>query len=420
MAQPLAPMPVAWETAVDQYALDLTTRRQAARTIEIRTYHLLRFALAYPNGPERLTRQQVLNYIAQPLWSNNTFNVVHATLKGFFKWAQKHGVITKDLVAALPPAQRQMGTASRPASQADVDAALASAKPDVKLMLLLIAVAGLKPVEISHLHSRQIETNADGTHIAVVRTDSGRTREVRLRRDLAEAVLARPVGYAFPGQVNGHISPAYVSRLISQTLPEGKSAVQVRRTFEEGKLTLAWSALASYHSPQAMRLSEHPDFKDSQAVAQHLAKLEAALRSGAADVAIGACKNLLEAVFKAVLDGEGVAYEKDKLPAMFNKVADALTNAADDPIRDSIRTTMRSLSAVVQSVAEIRNTMGDAHDSNVPADARHARLVFNATVTVAEYVADTWSCRLPRGLTVTSWSLPSLRGGREGRRPPPL
>jgi hypothetical protein len=74
---------------------------------------------------------------------------------------------------------------------------------------------------------------------------------------------------------------------------------------------------------------------------------------------------------------------------MFNKVAEALTNAADGPIRDSIRTTMRSLSAIVQSVAEIRNTMGDGHDSSVPADARQARLVFNATVTVAEYVADT-------------------------------
>src|SRR5699024_4477381 len=59
---------------------------------------------------------------------------------------------------------------------------------------------------------------------------------------------------------------------------------------------------------------------------------------------------------------------------------------------DALRKAMRALSTLVQSVAEARNSIGDGHGSvnESPATPRHARLVFNSTVAVAQFIADTW------------------------------
>ena len=59
----------------------------------------------------------------------------------------------------------------------------------------------------------------------------GRRRVVPLTRRLALELRALPRGYAFPGNADGHLSAAYVSKLISRALPEGVTAHMLRHRF---------------------------------------------------------------------------------------------------------------------------------------------------------------------------------------------
>lgn len=398
MAELLAPTPPEWVDAVTRFERDLTAQRLSSRTISVRVYHVKRMALAMPIRPDRLTRELVMDYLAKPNWKAvDTYNTVRMSLKVFLIWAWERRVISSDLADLLPPARRRLGTVSRPARQADIEQALEVASPAMRLMILLSADAGVKPAEIAHLHTRQLERQNDGSYKLVTQQSSGRRRELILRPDIAEAVLATGDGYVFPGKKDGHISPAYVSRLISKALPAGVSAAQLGRAFHESKFRLAWRDLASYHSAQSMRISEHPDFKDGQAVAQHLARIESALLNDDPAAAIGSCKELVETVFKRVLTAEGVELDPRRplnFPQLWAKVREALSadTPADELVAESVGTVLESLTGVVEGIGRIRNKLGTGHgsDNSAEAEQRHARLVFNATVTVVEYVADTW------------------------------
>ncbi|BFM26088.1 hypothetical protein CHE218_31300 [Microbacterium sp. che218] len=59
----------------------------------------------------------------------------------------------------------------------------------------------------------------------------------------------------------------------------------------------------------------------------------------------------------------------------------------------------RVAAPTVNSLAELRNELGIGHgqSSRSAALARHARLALNATVTIAEFVLDTWQARIESG-----------------------
>ena len=114
--------------------------------------------------------------------------------------------------------------------------------------------------------------------------------------------------------------------------------------------------------------------------------------------AISSCKNLIESQCKIVLTDLGVEFsERDELPGLFAKVSSSLNinaNAVEGDSRgsDALRKAMRALTTTVQSIAESRNSIGNGHGASdlSPASPRHARLVFNSTVAVAQFIADTW------------------------------
>ena len=92
------------------------------------------------------------------------------------------------------------------------------------------------------------------------------------------------------------------------------------------------------------------------------------------------------------------AEEKERLTRWIKYTHDRPYNDRRDAVdgskrgSDALRKAMRALSTLVQSVAEARNSIGDGHGSvnESPATPRHARLVFNSTVAVAQFIADTW------------------------------
>ncbi|MBD8661479.1 abortive infection family protein [Frigoribacterium sp. CFBP 8754] len=171
-----------------------------------------------------------------------------------------------------------------------------------------------------------------------------------------------------------------------------------------GHAIYGWRRLDAFHgSAPELRLTERP-LTDSAVLGEHLKRIRTTLAEDPA-AAISSCKNLLESLFKIILDGSERAYgTSEDLPRLYRKVADLLAlNAESVPTSARASQTsqqiLRTLVTTVSSLAELRNELGIGHGqtSRSAALARHARLALNATVTVAEFVLDTWQVRIESG-----------------------
>ncbi len=187
-------------------------------------------------------------------------------------------------------------------------------------------------------------------------------------------------------------------RAYNDTLrPDGFEIVETSRMGD--RAVYGWRRIAAVRAPAASALRDHPNLADKAVLIQHLDRIQRDLNSDPS-AAISSSKNLLETLCKIVLTDRGVQYTpSEDLPSLFAKVAAELSINADsvpDDARasDSIRKMMRTLTTTVQAVAEARNsTLGDGHGGEhaSPAEPRHARLVYNATTAVAEFIVDTWT-----------------------------
>jgi len=147
--------------------------------------------------------------------------------------------------------------------------------------------------------------------------------------------------------------------------------------------------------------SAYPRLSDPQVLRDHLRRIDRDLNSDPAG-AIGASKELLETVLKLILDDFGTPYKpRDDIMELYKLVQRQLALNAD-AVPGSSRgseaavKTLRALVNTVNSLTELRNAVGSGHgrSQSSPALTRHARLAFNATVTVTEFLLDTWHVRL--------------------------
>lgn len=127
-----------------------------------------------------------------------------------------------------------------------------------------------------------------------------------------------------------------------------------------------------------------------------LARIKHSIRSDPA-LAVGSAKELLETVMKLILTAENVAFNGDDIPALLKKVQKAL--ALDPKVVDKttaegqvLMRTLNNLGQVVVGVAETRNLVGTGHGrvTGAQVSAIHARLVVNASATLATFLVEVW------------------------------
>jgi integrase len=154
---------------------------------------------------------------------------VRSTLRGFYEWAHFTGRAPSNPADRLPKVGTPAGR-PRPAPEDAVEAGLHALDERVRLMVMLAAQAGLRCIEVSKVHSDDVVQDLDGWSLHVL-GKGGRRRVVPLTRRLALELRGLPHGYAFPGNIDGHLSAAYVSKLVSRALPEGVTAHMLRHRF---------------------------------------------------------------------------------------------------------------------------------------------------------------------------------------------
>jgi integrase len=123
----------------------------------------------------------------------------------------------------------------KPASDEALAKALKKAPPRTQLMVRLGALAGLRAMEIAGLHSDAVtiirkKKRSKTKAFLTIKGKGSKTRIVPVTLDLAEEIQAKN-GYVFPGRIDGHISPAYVSKLVSRVLPPGVTCHKLRHRF---------------------------------------------------------------------------------------------------------------------------------------------------------------------------------------------
>lgn len=154
-------------------------------------------------------------------------------------------------------------------------------------------------------------------------------------------------------------------------------------------------ASGGHHPATALGLPKRTLLEDHSALQDHLDAIERDLVSDPAGAIAGA-KELVESMYKLILDKRGVAYGNEDLPKLYKKVAVDLRLAKESVPQsakgsEAAYKVLTALNTTVFGLAELRNQLGRGHGRSTasPALERHARLAFNTAVTLTEFLYDT-------------------------------
>ncbi|GAB6857354.1 tyrosine-type recombinase/integrase [Microbacterium xylanilyticum] len=217
-----------WIDAISEYTLALRTGDYPVSTIKLRAYHLRRLAQSVGVGVSEVTTDHVQAFLDQPGWAPSYRRTYRVTFRHFFRWARSAGVTHAKPMKGIMSSSAPLGK-PRPAPESAVLEGQRYHDTRVRTMVRLGAHVGLRCCEICRVHRNDVIETAHGYKLRVL----GKGRKVRvlpLPRALAHEILAAD-GWLFPGQIDGHLSAAYVSKLVSRALPDGWTAHPLRHRF---------------------------------------------------------------------------------------------------------------------------------------------------------------------------------------------
>lgn len=226
-----------WAEPIGAWVSWLLAGSFPASTLYLREYQLRRFAVDRPGlSPWEVTPDDLSRWMSAREWSPETRRTYRSALRSFYGWAHATGRTLQN-PAALLPAVRRPTRAPRPTPEALVSETLAAADDRARLMVLLAARTGLRRGEIAQAHTDDLVTTMTGPSL-LVRGKGRRQRLVPLSGEVARALREVPPGWVFPGQVDGHLSPGHVGKLMSSVLGQGWTAHTLRHRFA----TVAYAA----------------------------------------------------------------------------------------------------------------------------------------------------------------------------------
>lgn len=212
------------EQELDKWGDYMTAASLSDETLYLRRRHVNR-VLTHINKPlDDLTLDDLIDWLAQQNWKPETRRGYRASLRQFFAWREKAGLgenIARDL-----PRARLHRSLPRPARDVDILLALRKAPARTQLMIELMAYGGLRRGEVSRVRVSDL----NGEWLTVT-GKGGHVRAVPLPPHLCARIAAHAGGYLFPGQIDGHLSPAHVGKLIARALPDGITPHQLRHRF---------------------------------------------------------------------------------------------------------------------------------------------------------------------------------------------
>lgn len=182
--------------------------------------------LAATVAPIYATVDDLIDFLGNPRWCSATRHSARNAIRSFYRWATLTGRRADDPSAILPKIRVPAGY-PRPVPTSRVEYALDHANQRDR-MLVLFACHGLRRAEISRVHTDDLI--GDGGEL-LVRGKGGRARVIPLAPELLDMIGDLKRGYVFPGQIDGHLSPGHVGKVLARLLGDGYTAHTLRHRF---------------------------------------------------------------------------------------------------------------------------------------------------------------------------------------------
>lgn len=219
--------PAAWVSTLYGWSVALRAAHRTDATIKTRVDHMRRIARVFPDGPGTVTVDQLLEFVGPQDWSRETRRSVYASCRAFWSWAVTAGRVGVNPAAALPVV-RPSEPMPRPAPEHAIHYALRLSDDRTRMILRLGSEIGMRRGEIARIHARDV-TDADTGAMLLVHGKGGRLREIPLHPGLAASLRDLcDGGYAFPGDIDGHLSAKHVGVLAGRALPDGVTLHMLR------------------------------------------------------------------------------------------------------------------------------------------------------------------------------------------------
>ncbi|MFJ3392014.1 tyrosine-type recombinase/integrase [Leifsonia aquatica] len=219
----------AWTISIGFYVAWLRSANRSTGTMKLRDYHLRRFAVTTRLEPFAPTLDDLVNYLGSHDWSQNMRRSARTTLHSFYTWAASTGRMETNPALLLPPVSSPIGK-PRPAPESAVEQGeLPNVDRRVPVMVALGARLGLRCCEVARVHSDDLRRDMLGWSL-LVHGKGNKQRIVPCTDELA-VIIRDARGFLFPGQIDGHLSASYVSKLISRALPSGVTGHMLRHRF---------------------------------------------------------------------------------------------------------------------------------------------------------------------------------------------
>lgn len=219
-----SPPAKSWAAALGLYFTAMRSANRSPGTIRLHRFYLAHLSAQHPN-PWRVTTADLRELMAQPTWGPASMKSARTVYRGFYRWAHGEGLVDDWIGERLASVRVRPGV-PRPAPelvvqrvQHDVDR--------IAFMAQLGAFAGLRAGEISRVGSWDLDVD-----VLTVHGKGGKTRVVPIEHQGLLERLEDVADWAFPNQWTGKpITPGYVTKLLSDALPDGWTAHNLRHRY---------------------------------------------------------------------------------------------------------------------------------------------------------------------------------------------
>jgi integrase len=232
-------LPAPWEDAIGGWLTWLRLQGCKETTLRTRRGQVRSIARLSRTRHPREVDIAILIQLGNRQMSADHRHGQRIALNSFYGWCVNNEVVAFN-PAALLPKVRPAKPRPRPAPDDVWSDLLARAKPREALMALLACEVGLRRAEVACLHYNDLIRDLDGW-LLIVRGKGDKQRVVPITDRMARLLhrhcgceddpYKRCTGWVFPGQIDGHLSPDAVGRLVSALMPEGWTMHKLRHRF---------------------------------------------------------------------------------------------------------------------------------------------------------------------------------------------
>lgn len=213
----------AWPAVLPLYREALQAAGRASTTVRLHTHYLGILQRTFP-APWDVTTANLRSVLAHPSWGAEARKSARAVFRSFYRWGHAEGYVEADPALALAPVTVRPKP-SNPTPEVVVQELLLDNSERLVFMSLLAGCMAMRVGEIARVHSEDYNRY---TEELLVHGKGDRERVLPVTDAQLRLFLRRADGWAFPNRTGGHLSPGYVSKLLSHAQPKGWTGHSLR------------------------------------------------------------------------------------------------------------------------------------------------------------------------------------------------